>query len=202
MHEFFAKIARHAFGKGAAFCYAVTVAVSGQLAYNYLKPRDPASTVSAAAPSPKTGGPPASLAGATAIPAKPVSAPPAATAPILPEPPSLSLPSPAALPAPALKPAALPPSRPPAAHAVEPSPAPGDPAEKAAAPATAKPAPPPDRPLPYPRAVEAAQPAGNPDAAPDIAITAPIPLLPSSGAAEAEKTAAPVRPGPGSGGLY
>jgi len=39
VREFFAKIARHAFGKGAAFCYAVTVAVSGQLAYNYLQPR-------------------------------------------------------------------------------------------------------------------------------------------------------------------
>ena len=31
VHEVFAKIARFAFGKGAAFCYAVAVAVSGQL---------------------------------------------------------------------------------------------------------------------------------------------------------------------------
>ena len=42
VHEFLAKIARLALSKGAAFCYAVTVGVSGQLAYNYLQPRNPA----------------------------------------------------------------------------------------------------------------------------------------------------------------
>ena len=51
MHEILAKIARLAFSKGAAFCYAVTVGVSGQLAYNYLQPRDPApKTVAVAVP--------------------------------------------------------------------------------------------------------------------------------------------------------
>ena len=49
MHEFLAKIARLAFSKGAAFCYAVTVGVSGQAAYNYLKPHDSA-PVSVAVP--------------------------------------------------------------------------------------------------------------------------------------------------------
>ena len=53
MRELFAKMARHAFGKGAAFCYAVTVAVSGQLAYNYLQPRNTAPMpVSVAVPVP------------------------------------------------------------------------------------------------------------------------------------------------------
>ena len=235
MHEFLAKIARHAFGKGAAFCYAVTVAVSGQLAYSYLQPRDPTPVPAAVAvqpsypaphagpafvaplpgatsletaPVPRSGAAQASLA---AAPAKSVSAVPVATAPILPEPPSLSLPSPAALPAPVLKPTALPANRPPAATpaatAIEPSPAPVEPAEKPAGSTIVKPAPPPDKAAPRNRAAEmthpeAAQLPGNPDTAPDISIAAPIPLLPSSDAAEAEKIATPVRPGPGSGGLY
>ena len=108
MHEFFAKIARLAFSKGAAFCYAVAVGVSGQLAYNYLQPRDPAPrSVSVAAPAPYAAPPsgtaavapipratppepapaPASVASAPSVAiTNPASAPPAATAPILPEP--------------------------------------------------------------------------------------------------------------------
>jgi hypothetical protein len=227
VHEFFAKIARLAFSKGAAFCYAVTVGVSGQAAYNYLKPHDPAPMpVSAPAPypapssgaailapipganlpetTPSTGHPawPASLASVPAAPSKPAAAPSAATAPILPEPASLSLPSPAALPAPALKPAALPPSQPATATAVEPPGRPIEPVEKPAASVTASPVPLPDMPAPsvssHHRAAEAAQPTGSPDAT----VAAPVPLLPSTGAAEVEKAAVPVRPGPGSGGLY
>ena len=186
MREFFAKIARHAFGKGAAFCYAVTVAVSGQLAYNYLQPRNTAPMpVSVVVPVPA----PASDSGAAIvapIPAARPSAPPLVTAPILPDPSSLSLPSPAALPVPALKAAVLPPA----------------PAEKPVSTVAAKPAslpdmPPLDMPL-HPQPAEAARPAGTAD----VAVAAPIPLLPATGAAEVEKAAVPIRPGPGSGGLY
>ena len=216
----------------------MTVGVSGQLAYSYLQPRNPAAVsvaVQPTSPAPLAGAasvaplpgvtPPetvpvprraaaaASLAAAPAATARPVSVMPAATAPILPESPSLSLPSPAALRAPALKPAALPPSRPPAATAIEPSSAepssaPVEPAEKPAASTTAKPAPPLDMPSSRDGAAEAIrQPAMRQQAmrlpeSPDTAVAAPIPLLPSAGAAEAETVAAPVRPGPGSGGLY
>jgi hypothetical protein len=108
----------------------------------------------------------------------------------------LSLPSAAALPAPALRPAVLPLAEAPGERAGEPAAAPVD------AGATARRA---DR-------TEPALPAGGPagrvaDAAPpkgtaDTAVAAPIPLLPSAGAPEIEKAAIPVRPGPGSGGLY
>jgi hypothetical protein len=161
------------------------------------------------APSPKSRAMPASLAGVPANPAQPVSASPAATAPLLPEPPSLSLPHPAALPAPPLKPAALPPNRHPAATpsapALAPSPAPVEPAEKPV-PVTTQPTPSSDL-APSRNRAEAAQPeaerqAGNPDSPTDTAVAAPIPLLPTIGAAEAEKTATPAKPGPGSGGLY
>ena len=88
--KFFAKIARHAFGKGAAFCYAVTVAVSGQLAYNYLQPRNTAPMpVSVAVPVARPGSASTRHSGAAIvapIPAAPPSAPPLVTAPILPEP--------------------------------------------------------------------------------------------------------------------
>jgi hypothetical protein len=121
---------------------------------------------------------------------------PAPATPILPELRSLLLPSPAALPAPALKPAALPPARP--------APAPVESTDRPEAAATAKPLPPPDMPssglASRDRAAEAARSAENPDAA----VTAPIPLLPpaDADAMEVEKAAVPVRPGPGSGGLY
>jgi hypothetical protein len=219
VHEFLAKIARLAFSKGAAFCYAVTVGVSGQLAYNYLQPRDTApKSVSIATPArnpaPPSGnavvtripGPllsepaplPATLASVSAVAAKPAAAPRAATAPILSEPPSLSLPSPAALPTPALKPAALPPSRPALVTPVESPAAPVEPAQKPAALVTATPAPLPDMQPPHDRAAEMPRAAGNLD----TAVAAPIPLLPLAGAAEVEKAAIPIRPGPGSGGLY
>lgn len=231
VHEFFAKIARHAFGKGAAFCYAVAVTVSGQLAYSYLQPRDPAPALFRAPPSgavavaPVSGATPtetarlpghraapASIASAPVLSIKPASAPSAATAPILPEPLSASLPSPAASPVPAAKPATAPPSRHPAASVhgtgpgiapeavVEPSSAPVEPAGKPSVSVTVKPAPPADMPPPpfHFRAAETSRAAQDPDA--DVA--APIPLLPPEGTAETEKTALPVIPGPGSGGLY
>ncbi len=190
MHEILAKIARLAFSKGAAFCYAVTVGVSGQLAYNYLQPHDRGpQTIAVAAPSPTPAAPFGAAVLAPIPPARPPEAAPSpaslaaragdakeatasATLPILPESPALSLPSPSALPAPVLRPAALPPSRPAAAASVEPSAAPVD--------QTAMP------------------PAGTAD----TAVATPIPLLPSDGVAEIEKAAIPVRPGPGSGGLY
>jgi hypothetical protein len=219
VHEFLAKIARLAFSKGAAFCYAVTVGVSGQLAYNYLQPRDTAPklvsiTAPALNPAPPSGnavvaripGPlppepvssPATLASIPTLVAKSAAAPPAAAAPILPEPPSLSLPSPAALPTPALKPTALPPSRPALVTPAKLPTAPVEPAQQPAAPEAATPASLPDMQPPQDRAAEMPRAAGNLDAA----IAAPIPLLPSASAAEVEKAAMPVRPGPGSGGLY
>ncbi|MGE3279636.1 MAG: hypothetical protein AB7H90_03750 [Alphaproteobacteria bacterium] len=119
MREFLAKIVRLAFGKGAAFCYAVTVGVSGQAAYNYLKPPTPAPTPVA-----------------VAVPA-PYPAPPSGAAVI--------------------------------------APIPGAPPETTASPSPGFPA---------------------------ATVAAPIPLLPSAGMAEVERAAIPVRPGPGSGGLY
>jgi hypothetical protein len=71
------------------------------------------------------------------------------------------------------------------------------PALKPAAMVTADPAPLSDTPSPD-RASEGAR----PDRIPDAAVAAPIPLLPAPGSAEVEKAAIPVRPGPGSGGLY
>src|SRR3954453_22259764 len=70
VHEFFAKIARHAFGKGAAFCYAVAVAVSGQLAYNYLRRPDrvpPPAAVTVPGPSPASGSGAAAVAPIPAV---------------------------------------------------------------------------------------------------------------------------------------
>jgi hypothetical protein len=104
---------------------------------------------------------------------------------------SLSLPSPAALPAPALRPAALP-SRPATASVAAPA-APVKPAETPVASVTAL-----SDTMPPNRASEGTR----LDAIPDAAVAAPIPLLPSPGSAEVEKAAIPVRPGPGSGGLY
>lgn len=178
MHEFFAKIAGFAFSKGAAFCYAVTVGVSGQLAYNYLQPRDPA-PATAAVPAPHAAPPSPAAVSAVPAPARAV-----AIAPALPEPPALSLPSPAALPAPALRPAALPPSRP-AGEPARPQPASPEGTVSAALP-------------PLEGSIEIAP----PPSPPILSGAGPIPLLPSAAMPESEKAAAPVRPGPGSGGLY
>ena len=41
MHGFIAKIARLAASKAAAFVYAVTVGVAGNLAFHYLQPTAP-----------------------------------------------------------------------------------------------------------------------------------------------------------------
>ena len=177
MHVFFAKIARFAFSKGAAFCYAVTVGVSGQLAYNYVQPRDPAPAAVASAV------PPAAMA------AKPAPAPPAATAPLLRDLTAASLPNPGAMSAPALKPATLPASRPNADPAASPEGAPEPPAPAGAATAALPPLGGGIEVMPSP-------------AGPVAAIAGPVSLLPLSAAPEAEKTVAPVRPGPGSGGLY
>jgi hypothetical protein len=218
VHEILAKIARLAFSKGAAFCYAVTVGVSGQVAYNYLQPHDPApKTVTAAVPAPNPATPfnaavvvpiprapppeaapsPTGLAGAPTGTAKPAPASSSATVPILPPPSSLSLPSPAVLPVPALRPAALPPSRLVVTTPTQPSTAALEPAPKPSVATTANPAPPTET-SSHHGAVELAQPAGIADSA----VAAPIPLLPSDSAAEIEKAAIQVRPGPGSGGLY
>ena len=190
MHEFFAKIARHAFGKGAAFCYAVTVAVSGQLAYNYLQPRNTAPMpVSVAVPVPA----PASDSGAAIV------------APIPAAPPSARAPRDRTDPAGTLLPVASKPGGaacPRAETALAASSCRPHPLEKPASTVAAKPASLPDMPsldMPlHPQPAEAARPAGTADAA----VAAPIPLLPAAGAAEVEKAAVPIRPGPGSGGLY
>jgi hypothetical protein len=151
VHEFFAKIARFGVSKGAAFCYAVTVGVSGQLAYNYLQPKEPVPTAvavpapaMATAPAPTQNSAPAApppVAVPAAV-ARPAPIRPVAIAPILPDPPSASLPSPAALPTPILRPAALPPAASPPA-ALPPSVPIAAPGEAVAKPeATAKPEPP------------------------------------------------------------
>ncbi len=197
MHEVIAKIARFGVSKAAAFCYAVTVGVSGNMAFNYMQPRDPAPAIApaispaivpavAAAPVP---------APVPAEPAGPAPPKPVATAPIFPEPSAFALPSLAALPAPVLKPTALPT----APHAVRPS-------EAAVVPALAahpgpSPAPGPGDPgrLIGEDAAEAPSRARTPGG--------PIPLLPSAASAEMlppenSMPATSPRPGPGSGGLY
>ncbi|MGE0257432.1 MAG: hypothetical protein AB7H71_09760 [Alphaproteobacteria bacterium] len=209
MHKLFAKVARHAFGKGAAFCYAVAVAVSGQLAYNYLKPRDPApKPVAVAAPAshaatplgtaavapipqampPEPEAPPTSRAGEPTTIARPISAPRGTTGPSLPDPPSTTLPIPV------LKAAVLPPGSSATSSTAKPSAAAIGAAREPFA--TANGAPP-----------DAASHSGtaalpSPTEASNTPVSAPIPLLPSDGAAEVEKAAIPARPGPGSGGLY
>lgn len=198
MHEFLAKIGRFAVSKAAAFCYAVTVGVSGQLAYNYLQPKDPApAAVAAPAPAAATLAAPIQSpapasprpVSAPAAPLKPAPGSPAATAPILPEPPPASLPSPASLPPPALKPTALP--------RIEPS--------EAAKPDLAA------KPDPLPSDTTAATPVPPLQGTVVVGDVAaplsggPIPLLPPAAAAavpETEKAPTQVRPGPGSGGLY
>ncbi len=138
----FARIARFAVSKGAAFCYAVAVGVAGNMIFHFVQPRDPAPAVAtapyearpAAAIAPQA--PPAGTVPAPtpvalpAAPLRPVAPQPAAAAPALPEPPAaFALPNPASLPLPALKPTALPPppSPPlpsPSAAATLPAPAP------------------------------------------------------------------------------
>lgn len=208
VHEFFAKIARFAVSKGAAFCYAVTVGVSGQLAYNYLAPKDPApAATSVVAPAPPAAtsvvaapaapAPPATAApaasgpapsptpvSATASPAKPPPAKPVATAPILPDPPAAVLPNPSALAAPALRPVALPPSAPLAA----PSEGPAKPDSVAKPDSTARPEAP--AMLPVALGAPAASPLPPLGAAIDVA-PPPTPRSSAAAAAAAPASAAP-----------
>jgi len=202
VHKFLAKLARFAVSKGAAFCYAVTVGVSGQLAYNYLQPKDPVPTIvtlpagAAVAPAPVKPPAPAPLSPVAPQAEKPPPARPVATAPILPPPPEIALP-PAALAAPPLRPAVLPSSEPPA------SAAPGEAAVNQVSPPApeqaANPEPSPARqslalPLsPIEKIIDVSPPPAAGLADPD----GPIPLLPPPAAvkaSETEKAAAPARP--------
>src|SRR5947209_11668012 len=219
VNGFFRKVARLAVSKMAAFCYAVAVGVAGNLVFNYVQTHQAAPSIAALpheAPAPAEKSPtvvPAttpSVMPAAAMIAKPpaaapdraakpatVSAPVAPPVPPLPDPSAnLGLPSAAALSAPPLKPTALPSPAPAAIAAPDRARPPAEAA--AAAEANAKPAPAAALP-PLGPAIEVASPPGAP-AAPST----PIALLPDPKPAspEAADKPPPIKPGPGSGGLY
>src|SRR5256714_2754844 len=219
VNGFFRKVARFAVSKMAAFCYAVAVGVAGNLVFNYVQTHQAAPSIAALpheAPAPAEKSPTVvptatpSVMPAAAMIAKPpaaapdraakpatVSAPVAPSVAPLPEPPAnLGLPSASALSAPPLKPAALP-SPAPAAIAT-PDRARLPPETAAAAEGNAKPAAAAALP-PLGPAIEVASPPGAP-AAPST----PIALLPDPKTAspEAAEKPPPIKPGPGSGGLY
>lgn len=224
VNGFFSKVARFAVSKMAAFCYAVAVGAAGNLVFNYVQTHDKVPNVAAThreAPAPADANP--IIAPAAGVVAKPTAAAPepptrpaALTAPAvpLPEPPTtVSLPSPAAMSPPPLKPAALPSAPPPALASPVPEPPPhpapsnSAPAETAAAAAAVStgetPMPPAAALPPLGPAIEVAPPPGSPVSA-AVAPSLPISLLPDSKSpsADAAGQPAPVKPGPGSGGLY